>query len=118
MSTPAGIVCTPLIDVNTLLQPLLMKSVFQEEGEIPLDQVFNIIINDKITQSLLGGVTLPAEFADLGNVICLQLETQKVRAVSAMLRGETPPEFDISKTFELVINLQMISSLSQAFTTV
>lgn len=115
MSTPSGIVCTPLIDVGTLIQPILLRSVFREGAEVPIDQIVDITLQDKITASLLQGVSLPPEFQQLGDVICLQLEMNKIRAVTAMLRGEEVPEFDIGRVFEMVLNLQIINSIATAF---
>ena len=113
MST--GITCTPIIETSTLIQPLLMRAVLRGE-EFDITPIIDILVQDKIVSSLLGQLTLPEEFKDLGDVICLMLEMNKVRSIMAVLRGEQPPEgVGVERVLELVINLQLLSQLSQAF---
>jgi len=112
-----GITCTPLIDIGTIVQPLLMKSVIAG-GELNIEPLIDVMVQEKIQESLLASVELPSEFADLADVICLSLEMNKVRTVLAVLRGEAPPAgAGIEKTLELIVNLQMLSAISKAFET-
>ncbi len=106
--------CTPIIDISAIIQPLMLRAVFKE-GEMNLDVLIDVIVQDKIEQSLLANVTLPAEFKDLENVICLMLDMNKVKSVMAALRGEQPPEgTGIDKVLELIVNLQMLGALTQS----
>jgi hypothetical protein len=110
-----AIQCQPIIDIGQLLQPLLLRSVFKGE-ELQLDAVIDVYVQDAITKSLLQNIDLPQEFADLGDVICLSLEMNKVKYLLAVLRGQQPPEGSgVDKVLEMVVSLQMLSALSQAF---
>jgi len=112
-----GLTCTPIIDVSSLIQPLMLRSVFKGE-EFSLDAIIDVILQDKISESLLGSVELPSEFADLGDVICLQIEMTKVKNLLAAMRGEAVEAgAGLDKIIELIVNLQMLSSISSAFGT-
>ena len=107
MSTTLG------IDINALIQPLMIRAVLKGE-EIPIDVIVDIQMTQTIYQSLMAGITLPSEFADLQSVIDLMIQMDSVKRLMAVLRGETPPEPAIDKIIELVVNLQLVSSLSQS----
>lgn len=109
-----GLTCTPIIDINSLIQPLLLKNIFTG-GEFNLDPLIDAMVQDKIEESLLANVNLPSEFADLGDVICLSLEMNKVKTVLAALKGEqVSPEEGLDKVIQLIVNLQMLSALSSS----
>ena len=59
-------------------------------------------------------IQLPEEFKDLKDVIQLMLDIQRFKAISAVLKGETPT-IDISKVLDLVINLNLIANLANMF---
>lgn len=101
------------IDINALIQPLLIRAVLKG-GEIPIDVIVDIQMTQTIYQSLMSGLTLPSEFADLQSVIDLMIQMDSIKRLLAVMRGETPPEPAIDKIIELVVNLQLISSLSQS----
>ncbi len=108
-----GITCEPLIDIGSILQPLMMAAVLKGEN-IPIDAIVDVYIQDAIQNALLQNVTLPQEFAELGNVICLELEMNKIRTLLAVLRGEQPPENTIDKVIDMVLNLQLLSAIGSA----
>ena len=101
------------IDITQLMQPLLIRSVLKGE-EIPIDAIVDIQLTQTIYQKLMESVTLPSEYADLQSVIDLMVQMDGVKRFMAILRGESPPEPAIDKVIELVVNLQLISSLSQS----
>ncbi len=105
------------IDISQLMQPLIIKSIFSGE-EIPIDALVDAMLTQKIYESIKGSLTLPPEFKDLESVLDLMIQMDSIKRVLAVLRGETPPPPAIDKVIELVVNLQMINALSQAFGTV
>lgn len=110
-----GLVCQDIIDIDALIKPLMLKAVMTGEGEIPIDALINLQVEKKITDQLLQSIELPEDFQDLGDVICLMISMNRVKAVMAYMKGETPETTGIDKVLELVINLQMLSALSSAF---
>ena len=110
----ATITCTDTINLTQLLEPLMLKSVFKE-GEFDIGPIIDIIVQEKIEQNLLSSIEIPDEFADLGSIVCLMVTVNKLKAVTAVLRGETPPEgTGMDKVLELIVNLQMLSSIGSA----
>ena len=106
MSTVLG------IDIMSLIQPLLIKAVFKGE-EIPVDALIDILVSEKIEETLLASITIPSEWIDIVNMM---LEMDKVKRFLAVLRGETPPEPVIDKIIELIVNLKLVESLSATAT--
>lgn len=104
----------PVIDVKSLIQPLLIKAVLRGE-EIPIDVIIDAEITQKIYDSLMKSIQLPPEYADLKNVIDLMMQMDSVKRVLAVVRGQAPPEPAIDKVIELVVNLQLLSTLAGAF---
>ena len=101
------------IDVQSLLPVMMMKGILAGE-EFNLDPVIDVMINKQIAESLLANVTLPSDFAELGDVICLQVQMGQLKAVQAALRGETA-EFNMDKIIDMVVNLQLLSAIESAF---
>jgi len=110
-----GITCTPTVDVSQIIQPLMLSSVFKEGTEFDISNIIDVYLQDQIVKHLLETIELPEEFADLGQVICLQLDMNKIKTLMAVLKGEAPPEgVGIDKILELVMNIQLLSSLGSA----
>ena len=105
--------CTPIIDIKELLGPVMMLNAFKGE-EFDITPLLDVMIGQKITENLLSSITLPSDFADLGDVICLQIQMQHVKALEAILKGERY-EFDISKVIETLVTFNMLSALTSAF---
>lgn len=101
------------IDIKQLLTPMMLASVVKGE-EFDISKVVDIYVNDMIVNTLLQNIQLPEEFKDLKDVIQLMLDVQRLKSISAVLKGETPT-IDISKVLDLVINLNLIASLAGAF---
>jgi len=101
------------IDINALLQPLMIRAILKGE-EVPIDVFVDIQMTQTIYNSLMSSITLPSEFADLQSVIDLMVQMDGVKRLLALMRGETPPEPAIDRVIELVVNLQLISSLTSA----
>jgi len=101
------------IDIKQLLTPMMLASIVKGE-EFDVSKIIDIYVNDMIVNSLLQNIQLPEEFKDLQDVIQLMLDMQKFKAISAVLRGETPT-IDISKVLDLVINLNLVASMAGAF---
>jgi len=101
------------IDINALIQPLMIRAILRGE-DIPIDAIVDIQLSQIIYESLMSSLSLPSEFADLQSVIDLMIQMDGLKRFMAVLRGETPPEPAIDKVIELVVNLQLISSLSQS----
>lgn len=112
-----GINCSETgLDITALMKPLMLKAVFSSEGTVNLDAFINIMIQEKMEQALLGSIQLPQEFADLGDVICLMLQMDKFKALSAAMKGEAPPEgAGLDKVIGLIVQLQMLQALEGAF---
>jgi len=106
MSTVLG------IDITSLIQPLMLRAVITGQ-EVNMDAIMDLLISEKIQESILTAIEVPSEWADLVN---LMLETDKVRRFMAILRGETPPEPAIDRVIELVVNLKLIESLTASIT--
>jgi len=106
MSTVLG------IDITSLIQPLMLRAVITGQ-EVNMDAIMDLLISEKIQESILTAIEVPSEWADLVN---LMLETDKVRRFMAILRGETPPEPAIDRVIELVVNLKLIESLTASVT--
>jgi len=101
------------LDVKQLLTPLLISSVLKGE-EINIDAIIDLYVNEIIVTNMLKTIKLPEEFAELQDVIKLMLEVQRMKAVSAILRGETP-EVDIGKVFDILVSLHLVSAIAGAF---
>ena len=104
--------CTPVIDVRQLLGPIMVSKVMKE-GEFDLTPLLDAIVGEQITQALLANITLPSDFADMGEIVCLMMNMEQVKGLQSLLRGE-PYEFKIDKVIDLLVTLNMISALSQA----
>jgi len=109
-----GITCEPILNVQEIMQPLMMSAVLKGE-EVPLDAFIDVYLQDAIVNSLLQNIELPPDFQDLGSVICLQLEMNKVKTLMDILKGKQPEETGIDKVIELVVNLQILSAIANAF---
>ena len=110
-----AIECKPIIDITSIIQPLMLRSVFTGE-EFKFDTLIDVLIQDKIEKALLQSVELPEEFAELKDVICLSLDMNKIKTIMKVLRGEeVQPGEGLEKTIELIVNLQMLSALTSAF---
>ena len=105
--------CTPLIDIGQLLGPVMMSSTLKG-GELDITPLVDVMIGQKVTESLLSSVTLPSDFADLGDVICLQIQLQQVKALEAIMKGETY-EFDLSKVIDMIVTFNLMSAITNAF---
>ena len=106
------------IDVTALMKPLLLKAVFSQEGEggLNLDAFINVMIQEKMESALLQSIELPQEFADLQDVICLMLQMDKLKTLTAALKGEeVPAGAGLDKVIGLVVQLQMLKALEGAF---
>jgi len=111
MSEPAGEtpVQTPEFSAKELLGPLLLVGALKGE-EFDISVILDIYVSDIITQKILQQVALPEDFKEFEGVIKTMLEMEKLKALSAVLRGERP-EIDVGKTLEFVITLSVMSSL-------
>ena len=105
--------CTPIIDVSQLLGPIMMARTLKGE-EFDITPLIDVIVGQKVTESLLSSITLPSDFADLGDVICLQIQLQQVKALEAIMKGETY-EFDLSKVIDMIVTFNMMSAITSAF---
>jgi hypothetical protein len=114
-SGTTGITCPEFIKIEELLGPLLLSSMFKEEGKISIDVIMDAYIQDAITKKLISSINLPQDFKDLGNVICMTLELGKVKTLQAALRGEQPQEAaGIEKALDMIVNLQVLAAVLQA----
>ena len=102
-------------DLSGLMKPLMMKAVLTE-GEMNIDVFINVMVQEKMEQSLLSSITLPEDFSDLQDVICMMLQMDKLKGITAAMKGEAPPEgAGLDKIINLVVQLQMLSALEGAF---
>ena len=106
-----AITCTPVIDIKQILGPIMMAQVVKGE-EPDISGVLDIMVSQELVQNLLSNIELPSDFADLADVICLQLQMEQVKGVTQALKGGQY-EFDVSKVIDLIVNLQLMSSLTQ-----
>lgn len=106
------VTCSPIIDITQLLGPVMLSKTLKGE-EFDISPLIDVIVGQKITESLLASVSLPSEFADLGDIFCLQIQLEQVKAVTSMLKGETY-EFDISKVIDTLVSLNMISAITSS----
>ena len=102
------------IDLGQILPVLVMKSMFKEGEETNFDVLIEAMVNDKIVNSLLANIELPDEFKEMGDVICLMIQMDNLKTVLAALRGERVESKALDKALEMVINLQLLSVLSNA----
>jgi len=107
------VTCTTTINVKDLIGPMLLASVVKGE-EVDVTPIIDMYVQQSLVNNLLGSITLPSDFADLGEIICITMQMELFKGLTAALRGEEYT-FDLSKPIELIVSLNMISALSSAF---
>jgi len=103
------------LDIGALMKPLMLKAAFTGQGELNLDPLIELMVQEKIEQSLLASIDIPEEFADLVDVICLKLQMNKLKGLTAALKGEQVEVGGLDDVINIVVQLQMLKALEGAF---
>jgi len=78
--------------------------------EVDLTPYINVLISSNIVDAIKASIALPTEYQ---SIVDIMLFAEKMRALTAALRGETY-EPAIDRIVELMVSLYMVSAISTA----